>query len=260
MSLAPLAAHKRRPSITNRMASITVFQEPSVEYNPEARIRVDYVGEERQPVVCIDDFLLGAETLRADAIAKGGFSDNTDCYPGLRLAAPSAYYQALYESLPHLIEQVFGIPPEQIVKALSAYSLVTTRPEHLHRMQCVPHFDSVRPTELAIIHFLCGPEMGGTSFYRHRNTRYEYVDAMRRKRFLGTLEGDARAGLLPPPGYINGDTDQFERIASYGAVFNRMLLYRCTSLHSGNISEEFAFDPDPAKGRLSINTFLLNGV
>lgn len=237
---------------------MAVSEEPTLYFNPRAQVQVDYVGRERQPVVCIDDFLQGADALRADAIAKGGFDDNTGFYPGLRLAAPSAYYQALHESLPGLVERVFGIHSGQIANVECSYSLVTTRPDDLHPVQRVPHFDSDQPTELAMIHFLCGEQMGGTSFYRHRDTGYEYVDAMRRERFLGALEADAKAGHLPPPGYINGDTDQFERIASYEAAFNRLLLYRCTSLHSGNIEEGFGFDTDPAKGRLSINTFLLN--
>lgn len=237
---------------------MAVVEEPTLHFNPDARIRVDPVGRESQPVVCIDDFLLGAEALRADAIAGGAFDDNTGFYPGLRRPAPRAYYRALHDSLPGLIERVFGVGPGQIAAAECSYSLVTTRPDDLHPVQRVPHFDSNRPTELAMIHFLCGPEMGGTSFYRHRETGFEYVDSERRERFLGALEADAKAGYLPPSGYINGDTDQFERIASYAASFNRLLLYRCTSLHSGNIAEGFDFDTHPAKGRLSINTFLLN--
>ncbi len=237
---------------------MAVFEEPRLQYNPDARVKVDYVGDERQPVVCIDDFMLGCEALRSDAIEQSGFDDNTGFYPGLRRPAPRAYYQVLHENLPGLIEWVFGIGPAQITSAECSYSLVTTRPEDLHPVQRVPHFDSDRPTELAMIHFLCGAEMGGTSFYRHRQTGFEFIDAARRERFLGALEADAKAGRLPPPGYINGDTDQFERIASYEAAFNRLLLYRCTSLHSGNIAEGFEFDTDPAKGRLSINTFLLN--
>lgn len=237
---------------------MAVSQEPHVRFNPEAQVRVDYVGTERQPVVCIDRFLVGAESLRAYAIDSNSFGDNTGFYPGIRCAAPEVYYQVLQESLPGLIARVFGIGPEQIACAESTYSLVTTRPEDLHPVQRIPHFDSNRPTELAMIHFLCGSDMGGTSFYRHRSTGYEFIDSQRRERYWAALEADAKTGGIPTPAYINGDTDQFERIASYEAAFNRLLLYRCTSLHSGNIAAGFDFDTDPAKGRLSINTFLLN--
>ncbi|WP_341938036.1 DUF6445 family protein [Marinimicrobium sp. C2-29] len=222
--------------------------------HPGFRVQVDYVGAERQPVVCIDSFLSDAEQLMEDAVARGRFSDNTGFYPGLRTPAPGSYFRALYELLPEIVEEVFGIGNHQIASAESSYSLVTTPPEALHPVQCIPHFDSNHPTELAMIHFLCGPEQGGTSFYRHRETGYEYVDEARRDRFIGALE----AGTMPPKGYINGDTELFERIASYEAAFNRLLLYRCTSLHSGNIAEGFPFDTNPRTGRLSINTFLLN--
>lgn len=237
---------------------MAVVQEPVLRRHPECRVQVDTIGRERQPVVCIDHFLEGAEALRAHAIAQGGFHDNTGFYPGLRTPAPRAYYQVLYENLPGLIKEVFGLGPDELASVESSYSLVTTPPEALHPVQRIPHFDSNSPTELAMIHFLCEPGQGGTGFYRHRETGFESVDGSRRETFLASLEADAKAGRVPPKAYINGDTDQFERIASYEAAFNRLLLYRCTSLHSGNIAEGFSFETDPAKGRLSINTFLLN--
>lgn len=231
---------------------------PVFDCHPDYRMQVDYIGRERQPVVCIDNFLEGAEWLRQDAIAHGQFGDNTGFYPGLRSPVPEAYYQALYEHLPRVVAEVFGVQGAEIVTAESSYSLVTTRPEDLHPVQRVPHFDSNRPTELAMIHYLCTPEQGGTSFYRQRQTGFESVDQSRRSAFIDALEQSAQLGQMPPPAYINGDTDLFERIASYAGVFNRLLLYRCTSLHSGDIAEDFGFDADPETGRLSINSFLLN--
>ena len=52
-------------------------------------------------------------------------------------------------------------------------------------------------------------------------------------------------------GYANGDSAQFERIANYEPVFNRMLIYRGKSLHSASIGPAFAFDADPRTGRLT---------
>ena len=65
-------------------------------------------------------------------------------------------------------------------------------------------------------------------------------------------------GRLAPEaaGYINGDTALFEQIAKEDGVFNRMLVYRRNSLHSGCIDKNFAPDPNPATGRLSINSFM----
>jgi hypothetical protein len=56
--------------------------------------------------------------------------------------------------------------------------------------------------------------------------------------------------------YINGDTALFEEIARAEGVFNRMLVYRRNSLHSGSIDRAFVPDPNPRTGRLSINCFV----
>jgi hypothetical protein len=34
-----------------------------------------------------------------------------------------------------------------------------------------------------------------------------------------------------------------------------VLIYRSISLHSANIAQDFAFDNDPRRGRLTANTF-----
>ena len=46
------------------------------------------------------------------------------------------------------------------------------------------------------------------------------------------------------------------RWRSEEGVFNRMLVYRRNSLHSGSIAADFVPDPNPRTGRLSINGFL----
>ena len=61
---------------------------------------------------------------------------------------------------------------------------------------------------------------------------------------------------MPGPGYINGDTALFEQIAKQDGLFNRMLVYRRNSLHSGCIAPDFVPDPNPLTGRLSINSFI----
>lgn len=222
-------------------------------------LQVEQVGSECQTVVVIDNFLAGAEQLVELAVEHNGFGDNTGFYPGMRASAPKAYLQALYTYLPPILERMFGVSREQIREVESAFSMVTTPTEELQLIQRIPHFDSNNPGEFAMIHFLCGPEHGGTSFYRHRDTGFEYVDNARKQPFIQSLEAAGRAGKTPPPAYINGDTELFERTASFDAAFNRMLLYRCTSLHSGNIPADFNFDRNPRTGRLSLNTFLLNG-
>ena len=51
----------------------------------------------------------------------------------------------------------------------------------------------------------------------------------------------------------------FERIGSVEAAFNRLAVYRSASLHSANIPQEFGFEQDVRKGRLTLNTMLVFG-
>jgi Family of unknown function (DUF6445) len=60
---------------------------------------------------------------------------------------------------------------------------------------------------------------------------------------------------MPPAAYYSGD-QRFERIAGYEASFNRALLYRGITLHSGAIINPAGLSPDPRVGRLTINAFL----
>lgn len=220
-------------------------------------VRVEQVGAERQTVVVVDNFLANAEYL-VDAIAEdGGFSDQTGFYPGIRSPAPRPYMMALFQFLPPILEEAFGLRRDAFARVESVYSMVTTPPEELSLLQRIPHFDSNNPNELAMIHFLCGPEHGGTSIYRHRDTGYEFVDQERRQPYIESVEAAVKARGEPPKAYIDGDTDLYERLESFDAAFNRLILYRCTTLHSGDIPADFGFDQNPRTGRLSLNTFLL---
>jgi len=110
--------------------------------------------------------------------------------------------------------------------------------------------------ELAMIHYLFRADHGGTAFYRHRATGYEYVDFGRQPNYLSHVEREKAGPNAATAGYINGDTPLYERIGSQDGVFNRLLMYRRTSLHSGCIAPGFIPDSNPRTGRLSINGFI----
>jgi hypothetical protein len=136
------------------------------------------------------------------------------------------------------------------------YSLVTTPPAQLTLLQCLPHVDSLAPDGFATIHYLFKGDLGGTAFYRHRATGYEYLDNVRGPVYSRVLEAECAGPDRPLSEYINGDTALFEQIARADGVFNRMLVYHRNSLHSGAIDRAFVPDPDPRTGRLSINSFI----
>jgi hypothetical protein len=223
------------------------------------KLTVIRVGTERSPIVVIENYLKDAEQL-AEAARPAEFTPVEGvAYPGARAPLPDRYNATFRRYLAASMCEIFGFGPSNIVRSQGDFSIVTVRPESLHAVQRVPHIDGTEPTMIAGVHFLCSSRKGGTSFYRHRRTGYETITEARRSLYLRTLNEETKTMGPPPNAYINGETAQFQRIASFDAAFNRLLIYRGSLLHSGNIAPDFDFDPDPGTGRLTANTFYLFG-
>ena len=61
---------------------------------------------------------------------------------------------------------------------------------------------------------------------------------------------------IPEPSYPDGDTEMFERFFTIDAKFNRLVMYRGTSLHAVGVPDNFGFSANPTDGRLTVNTFV----
>jgi len=219
-------------------------------------ITSERVGDERLPVLIVDNFLSNPEILVEYAAQHCAFEGVSDTfYPGARAPIPAIYCFALRAFLGQAIGAAFGLGDSHVTGELSHFSLVTTPPEKLTPLQRIPHFDNPNPKQLAVLHYLCGPEHGGTSFYRHRRTGFEFVDQSRSGAYAAAVKEDLAALGLPAAKYICGNDAMFERIASIDAAFNRVLIYRSIALHSPDIRTGFHFDADPRTGRLTANTF-----
>lgn len=218
------------------------------------QVNVDHIGHSGQPVIVIDDFLINPEDWVSYATSGVVYRQTSQFYPGIRAESPIEYRNTLKELLPELICEVFGWKSGQITE--SSLSLVTKLPAELSPGQQIPHFDFTDPNMLAILHYLCRPEHGGTSFYRHRRTGYELILANNVDHYLNVVNTEIRFSGTPAKKYMNGDTELFQSIANYQAIFNRVLIYRGALLHSGSIPGDFVPDIDPRKGRLTINTFV----
>lgn len=213
------------------------------------------IGEEKAALLVVDDFIADAEQLVEFAVQRD-FAPAGQAFPGIRSAAPEAYMQLLLTSLQALIFRYFHVKGTKLGLSMCHYSMVTTPPEELSLVQRVPHIDSTDSNGLASVHYLFKSNLGGTAFYRHRSTGFEYIDETRAKKYFATLEQESGDAQFPGCNYINGDTPYFEQIASQEGVFNRMLIYRRNSLHSGSIDKDFIPDSNPRTGRLSINSFI----
>jgi hypothetical protein len=210
-------------------------------------------GLERQPVIVIDNFVSDPERIIADA-AMLSFRPIGAHYPGMRAVVPRIMVAQFLQGLSGLIAETFGLD-FPFVETECWYSLVTTPPEALAPIQRLPHFDSVDPGRIAVLHFLAR-EQGGTSFFRHRETQFESINAGRLNQYVAAIDADAERFGLPDAAYIAGDTPMFERIAHYNACFNRAIIYRGNTLHCADIPSGMALSSDPYTGRLTVNTFI----
>jgi len=215
---------------------------------------VERFGQEREPVVIIDDFFSDLEALRQDAASKS-YQKLGPFYPGIRAQANPNYLGERMALLTEVLKNIFDWQTRAELTEC-AYSLVTTPRAELTPIQRLPHYDGTDAGRLAVLHYLSGPETGGTSFYRHQATRYETVTEDRFERYKSTLADEIGEFGLPPQKYVDEGKPQFTLIGRIACKPNRCILYRGITLHSGYIPSDMPLYVNPTKGRLTINTFL----
>ncbi|HEU4484980.1 MAG TPA: DUF6445 family protein [Povalibacter sp.] len=217
--------------------------------------RIDHIGNARAAVIVIENAWPDPQALIDFAAARNDYSARSLYYPGVRSAAPADYVRWVATGLQELVRTTFELD-EEVVVSEANFSLVTLSSERLVPFQRVPHFDSTDRKRIAVLHYLCKPEHGGTSFYRHRSTGIEIMTEEMREQYMRTVNAEVRSQGMPPSRFIDESTNLFERVAKYEAVFNRMLIYAGSFLHSGNVPPNVAPDANPRTGRLTLNTFL----
>lgn len=216
------------------------------------------LGSERRPLVVIEDFADDPQALVAHAESSEPFRAAAgDLYPGVRKPAPPSYAEDICTRYGEVLRQHFGLPERSRPQVIfSAFSITTTEPHRLRPVQRVPHFDTTAANQLAIVHYLCGLEHGGTSFYRHRSTGFETITHERLHRYAETLKREVMTEHPPPDKYMDGDDPLFERIASFEARRNRALVYPSNVLHSGDIRRISPPEAPPRSARLTVNSFV----
>ena len=221
---------------------------------PEPQVTVHRFGNEREPVVQIDGF-----SGRPDALLAAGraasYQPGGALYPGIRAWAEPDYLDIRRDLLFAVMQRVFGF--RQGVRCeVSTFSLVTTPEADLVPMQRIPHYDHGGTGLVAVMHYLLGPESGGTAFYRHRSTGFETIDAGRERMYFSALQAEDRELGPVPARYHYGDSDRYAMIGEISAAPDRLIVYRGRLLHSGVIPDAASLSSDPALGRLTINMFL----
>jgi len=228
----------------------------SCMFNVNPDIEVLTVGEEKNVILIVDNVLEYPDEMIQCAISGEPFqSVKGDFYPGIKKSAPVQYSRELAKHSVWLLHQVFKPGFSKVpADSASTFAIATCAPDALLPVQSIPHFDQSDSRQFAVVHYLCDEAQGGTSFYRHRRTGYESIQSDRVKEYISTLERQATTEGLPKPGYIKGDTNLFECIASVKARNNRAIIYRSNVLHSGNINVECGLKTHPETGRLTITS------
>jgi hypothetical protein len=212
------------------------------------------IGRENAPLLVIDNAVPDPQAL-VELAATKIYNPVDNYYPGVRAKAPLSYQQLLLQQFGNLFRDFFGIPGALRFTGCQ-FSIVTRNHAELDELQRIPHIDSTSYRELAVVHYLFKSDLGGTAFYRHRATGYEIIDDARKFEYFQRVQREAAGPDKPAVAYISGDTPLYEQIGCQDARFNRMLVYRRNSLHSGNLGPGFVADPNPRTGRLSVNAFL----
>ena len=218
------------------------------------RGNLERVGNEREPLVTIDDFASDPDALRGFAI-EAPFGPAGEHYPGIRAALPPDYLSRQLPVIAAEVSRHFG-RCRRIRTIDASFSIVTSRPEALQLRQQLPHVDAVGRERIALLHYLSPDDCDGTAFFRHRSTGFETIDATRAPAYFERLNAEMQAPRTQS-GYIAGDTELFERTALASARYNRALLYRSYVLHSGAIAPDAVLSADPARGRLTVTGFFV---
>lgn len=227
----------------------------NIQVHPDRKIHSLKLGREQAPLLVVDNLMADAEQLVEYAASKV-FTDVPGYFPGIRTKVPLSFQQFVIDTLRDTVAETFGVSATKLHFTNCHFSLVTTPGDKLVPLQRIPHVDSMFSSELALMYYLFKSDLGGTAFYRHRSTGFEYVNVERNDEYCRYVSVEMNGSNSPGPGYISSTTPLFEQIDAQEGRFNRLLVYRRNSLHSSNLTGNFVPDTNPRTGRLSINGFL----
>ncbi len=228
--------------------------------NPAARVDLRRIGRELNPLIVIDDILVDddAEALAAFAVSAGWAPPESTYYPGLNAPLPPSYLRTLAPVLRSTFERGFGMSAQARLNVYGFFALATWGLERFGPLQRIPHYDQPRTDSLAMVHYLCKDQGGGTGFFRHKASGYEAIDAVRREGYMVTVAGEIERDGQLLTGFAGPDTPNYEMIDHVEMRFNRTVLYQSHLLHCA-LFDGVRLSDDPRAGRLTANSFYAFG-
>ena len=227
-------------------------------FNPRPRPRrlPIYGGEN---CIVVDDFLRDPQAMVAHAVAqRAQFAQAPGShYPGPELALSNDIASQLEQFFNQHIRAALG--GRRTLAITTRLSMVTSAPAQLKPSQRLCHRDAVglAPAEGAgamVAYLFNDTRLGGTSFYLPRRPIEEIAAMMR---LAGEMDAPSLNRMLgEEPGYPCASNTWFEHVLQVPAAWNRAIFYNGTVFHSGHISAPGLLDADPARGRLTMNSFI----
>lgn len=226
-------------------------------FDPSAPQRVVEIAP-GQPCVVVDGALRDPQAMVALACAhREAFAQSGgNAFPGPELAFPPAVVAQFESQFNARARALLG--GRRTLSSTARLSLVTRAPGDLAPLQTVCHVDggTLEPGQgiaACVLYLFHDPALGGTGFYTPRQP----ADAIARMRAdAATLGADAfaaRHGIAR--GYMTASNAWYDKRLAVPARFNRLIFYSGRVPHSGDITDPVRLDPDPARGRLTINGF-----
>jgi hypothetical protein len=231
------------------------FAVPPLLIGRQIRVQLRHVGQERQPLLVVDDVLADPDAMIEAARAADFHAPPHTHYPGLNANLPESYYRTVVTALRGPIAVAFGLPSEAYLKYFGFFALATTGVADAQPIQKIPHHDGPDPARLAMVHYLCRGEHGGTGFFRHKATGFESIDQPRQESYVAIAQAQLAAAGVGGATFAGSDMADYDLIGEARCVFNRLIVYRNHVLHSALLSPRGAA-ADPRLGRLTANGFI----
>lgn len=226
-------------------------------FNANASVGCARVGKCPIAVTVADDVLLHPQRLAEFALTHQFVADDTNLYPGVRARVPAEFSRPLRAWLTLALHRTGVLEGScHISGDASFFSIVNTSRARLLPLQRIPHYDSTDPGIFAAVIYLFGRAHSGTSFYRHRATGYEKINAANEGNYKTALNRNMKDLGPPARQYMNGSNELFERIHSVESVFNRIVIYSGNVLHAADIDGSLFDGSDISQWRLTVTSLV----
>jgi hypothetical protein len=225
-------------------------------FNPAARLTVQSTGNGGVCVV-IDDALADPHAVRRWALQQRYLPPPGYPYPGHVCEVPGEMNSRVADFFSAHLRGHLGV--RRALSLSVRMSVIDTPAEQLAPIQWMCHRDRLaeQGSELlfaaGVLYLFEDTTLGGTSFYAPRQSIARTEALVADSQTLNAHDFGLRYGLRP--GYMSGSNAYFERTAQVPAAWNRFICYDGSLFHSADV-DPARLESDPAKGRLTLNSFI----